>query len=150
MGIMKGLESASKKYAESSSHSDNIEYDFQDNQKQRKVTQMEEDFKMYKWRSLKSLKPQGIHLNDWLSIHFEKGFDVAENKQKNDIRALESKESAHRRLWKWRDDNCDMHSNEIEEVFRMDTKKSSIPKNRDNVKRSGSWKQRKGHYRMES
>ena len=61
MDIMKGLESASKKYAESSSDSDNIEYDFQDNQKQRKVAQMQEDFKMYKWRSLKSLNPQGIH-----------------------------------------------------------------------------------------
>ena len=68
--IMKGLESASKKYAESFSDSDNIEFDFQDNQKQRKVTQMEEDFKMYKWRSLKSLKPQGMHLNDWLKTHF--------------------------------------------------------------------------------
>ena len=143
MDIMKGLESALKKYDESSSDSDNIEYDFQDNQKQRKVTQMEEDFKMYKWRSLKSLKPQGMHLNDWLNIHFEKGFDVAENKQKNDTRALESKESAHRRLWKWRDDNGVMHPNEIEEVFRMDTKKSSIPQNRDNVKRSDSRKQRK-------
>ena len=91
MDFMKGLESASKMYDESSSDSDNIEYDFQDNQKQRKVTQMEEDFKMYKWRSLKSLKLQGMHLNDWLNIHFEKGFDVAENKQKNDIRALKSK-----------------------------------------------------------
>ena len=58
MDMMKGLESALKKYDESSSDSDNIEYDFQDNQNQRKVTQMEEDFKMYKWRSLKSLKPQ--------------------------------------------------------------------------------------------
>ena len=45
---MKELESPSKKYDASSSDSDNIEYDFQDNQKQRKVTQMEEDFKMYK------------------------------------------------------------------------------------------------------
>ena len=96
MDIMKGLESASKKYAESSSDIDIIEYDFQDNQKQRKVTQMEEDFKMYKWRTLKSLKPQGMHLNDWLNIHFEKGFHVAENKQKNDIRALESKEKAQK------------------------------------------------------
>ena len=99
MDIMKRLECASKKYVESSSDSDNIEFDFQDNQKQRKVTQMEEDFKMYKWRSLKSLKPRGMHLNDWLNIHFEKGFDDAENKQKNDIRALESNERAHRRLW---------------------------------------------------
>ena len=38
MDIMKRLESASKMYAESSSDSDIIEYDFQDNQKQRKVT----------------------------------------------------------------------------------------------------------------
>ena len=143
MDIMKGLESASKKYAKSSSDSDIIEYDFQDNQKQRKVRQMEEDSTINKWRSLKSLKPQGMHLNDWLNIHFEKGFDVAENKQKNDIRAMESKESAHRRLWRWRDDNGVMHPNEIEEVFRMDKKKSSIPQNRDNVKRSGSRKQRK-------
>ena len=70
--IMKGLESTSKKYDESSSDSDNIEYDFQDNQKQRKVKQMEEDFTINKWRSLKSLKPQGMHLNDWLSIHLKK------------------------------------------------------------------------------
>ena len=86
MDIMKGLESASKKYAESSSDSDNIEYDFQDNQKLRKVTQVEEDFTINKWRRLKSLKPQGMHLNDWLNICFEKGFDVAENTQMNDIR----------------------------------------------------------------
>ena len=43
-----------------------------------------------------------------------------------------------------------MHPNEIEEVFRMDTKKSSIPQNRGNVKRSGSQKQRKNHFRMEN
>ena len=79
-----------------------------------------------------------MHLNDWLNIHFEKGFDVAENKLKNDIRTLESKERAHRRLWKWRGDNSVMYPDEIEEVVRMDKKKSSIPQNRDNVKRSGS------------
>ena len=96
--IMKGFGRASKKYVESSSDSDNIEYDFQDNQKQRKVTQMKEDFTINKWRSLESLKPQEMHLNNWLNIHLEKGFDVVENKQENDIRALESKERAHRRL----------------------------------------------------
>ena len=56
--IMKGLESASKMYAESSADSNNIEYDFQDNQKQGKVTQMEKDFTINKWSRLKSLKPQ--------------------------------------------------------------------------------------------
>ena len=90
--IMKGLGSATNEYAESPFDSDNKEYDFQDNQKQRKVSQVEEDFTINKWRSLKSLKPQKMHLNHWLDIHFEKGFYIAENKQKNDIRASESKE----------------------------------------------------------
>ena len=68
--IMKGFGSASKKYAESSSDSDNKEYDFKDEQNQRKVTQMEKDVTINKWRRLKSLKPQGMHLNDWLKTHF--------------------------------------------------------------------------------
>ena len=84
-----------------------------------------------------------MHSNDWLNIHFENGFDVAESKQKNDFRALESKERAHRRLWKWRGDNGVMYRDEIEELFRMDKKKSSILQNRENVKRSESQKQRK-------
>ena len=46
---MKGFGSASKMYAERSSDSDNKEYDFQDKQKQRKVTQMEEVFTINKW-----------------------------------------------------------------------------------------------------
>ena len=59
-------------------------------------------------------------MNDWLNIHFEKGCDVAESKQMNDIRTLESKESAHRRFWKQRDGNSVMLPDEIEEVLRMD------------------------------
>ena len=74
---------------------------------------------------------------------FYKGFDVTENKQRNDIRVLESKEKAHRRLWKWRDDNGVMHPDEIEEVFRMDKKKLSITEYRGNGKKVGICKQRK-------
>ena len=47
--ITKGFRSVLKKYAESSSDSDNKEYDFQYKKKQRNVTQMEEDFTMNKW-----------------------------------------------------------------------------------------------------
>ena len=67
--IMKGFGSASKKFVESFSDSDNKEYDFKDEQNQRKVTQMEKDVTINKWRRLKSVKPQEKHLNDWLSIH---------------------------------------------------------------------------------
>ena len=84
-----------------------------------------------------------MDLNGWLSIHFEKGFDATENKQGNDIRVLESKEKAHRRLWKWRDDNGVMHPDEIEEVFRMVKKKLPITEYRGNGKKAGSCKQRK-------
>ena len=84
-----------------------------------------------------------MDLNGWLSIHFEKWFDATENMQKNDIRVLESKEKAHRRLWKWRDDNGVMHPDEIEEVFRMDKKKLSITEYRGNGKKVGICKQRK-------
>ena len=56
---------------------------------------------------------------------------------------LQSKERAPRRLWKWRNDNGVMYPDDNEELLRMDKKKSSIPQNRDNVKRSGSRKQRK-------
>ena len=89
------------------------------------------------------MNPQGVDLNGWLSIHIEKGFDATENMQRNDIRVLESKEKAHRRLWKWRDDNGAMHPDEIEVVFRMDKKKLPITEYRDNDKRIGSRKQRK-------
>jgi hypothetical protein len=78
----------------------------------------------------------------WLSIHFENGFDATENMQRNDIRVLESKEKAHRRLWKWRDDNGVMHPDEIEEVFRMDKKKLTITEYQGGVKKAGSCKQR--------
>ena len=91
----------------------------------------------------KSLSPQGMDLNGWLSIHFEKGFDATENMQRNDIRALESQEKAHKRLWKWRDDNGVMHPDEIEDVFRMDKKKLTITVYRGNGKKAGSCKQRK-------
>ena len=84
-----------------------------------------------------------MHFNDWLNIHFEKGFNVEENKQKNDIRALESKERAHRRLWKWSDDNGVMHPDEIEEIYRIDKKNHQYLKHRDNAKKSDSRKQRK-------
>ena len=43
-------------------------------------------------KELKSLNSQGMDLNGWLSIHFEKGFDATVNMQRNDIRVLESKE----------------------------------------------------------
>ena len=66
-----------------------------------------------------------------------------ENMQRTDIRVLESKEKAHRRLWKWRDDNGVMHPDEIEEVFRMDKKKLPITEYRDNGKKAGHRKQRK-------
>ena len=142
--IMNGLENTSKELAEDSSDSDCKEYEFQEEQQQIKVAQKEEDFTINKWRSLKSLNPQGMDLNVWLSIHFDKGFDVTENKQRNDIRALESKEMAHRRLWKWRDDNGVMHPDEIEEVFRMDKKKLPITEYRGDDKMAVSHKQRKG------
>ena len=59
------------------------------------------------------MNPQGMDFNGWLSVHFEKGSDATENMQRNDIRVLESKEKAHKRLWKWRDDNGVMHPDEI-------------------------------------
>ena len=71
--IMNGLENTSKELAEDSSDSDCNKYKFQEEQQQIKVAQKEEDFKINKWRSLKSLNPQGMDLNVWLSIHFEKG-----------------------------------------------------------------------------
>jgi hypothetical protein len=97
--IMNGLGNTSKELAEDSSDSDFKEYDFQEEQQQIKVAQKEEDFTINKRRSLKSLNPQGMDLNVWLSIHFEKGFDRTGNMQRNEIRVLESKEKAHRRLW---------------------------------------------------
>jgi hypothetical protein len=92
--IMKGLGSASKKLAEDSSDSNSKEYEFQEEQKQTNLSQKNEDFTTNKWRSLKSLNPQGMHMNDCLNICLEKGIDVTENTQKNDIRVLESKERA--------------------------------------------------------
>ena len=97
---MDGLENTSKELAEDSSDIDCKEYEFQEEQQQIQVAQKEEDFKINKWRSLKSLNLQGMDLNGWLSIQFEKEFDAIENMQRNDIRVLESKEKAHRRLWK--------------------------------------------------
>ena len=117
--IMNGLEITSKELAEDSSDSDCKGYEFQEEQQQIKVAQKDEDFTINKWRSLKSLSPQGMDLHVWLSIHFEKGFDATKNMQRNDISALESKEKVHRRVWKWRYDNGVMHPDEIEEVFRM-------------------------------
>ena len=86
--------------------------------------------------------PQGMDLNDWLSIHFEKGFDATENMQWNDIRVLESKEKAHRRLWDWRDSNGVMHPNEVEEVFRMDKKKLPATEYRGDNREAVSHKQK--------
>ena len=63
--------------------------------------------------------------------------------QRNDIRVLEIKEKAHRRLWKWRENNGVMHPDEIEDVFRMDNKKMSITEYRVDDKKAGSRKQRK-------
>ena len=71
--IMNGLENTSKELAEDSSDSDCNKYTFQEEQQQIKVAQTKEDFTINKWRSLKSLNPQGMDLNGWLSIHFEKG-----------------------------------------------------------------------------
>ena len=93
--IMNGLGITSKELAEDSSDSDFKEYEFREDQHQIKVAQKEEDFTINKWRSLKSLNPQGMDLNGWLSIHFVKGFDVTENMQRNDFRVLESKEKVH-------------------------------------------------------
>ena len=89
---MSGLENTSKELAEDYSDSDCNKYKFQEEQQQIKVAQKEVDFTINKWRSLKSLNPQGMDLNVWLSIHCDKGLDVTENKQRNDLRALESKE----------------------------------------------------------
>lgn len=74
MDIMKGLGSGSKKGAEGSSDNDFKEYEFQDEQKKRKVTLIKKDLTINKWRSLNSLNPQGMHLNDCLNSHFEKRF----------------------------------------------------------------------------
>ena len=141
--IMNGLENTSKELAVDSSDSDCKEYEFQKEQQQIKVAQKDEDFTINKWRSLKSLNPQGMDLNGLLSIHFEKGFHATENMQRNYIRVLESKEKADRRVWKWRDDNGVMHPDEIEEVFRMDKKKLLITEYRSDDKKAGSCKQRK-------
>ena len=84
-----------------------------------------------------------MDLNGWLSIQFEKEFDAIENMQRNDIRVLESKEKAHRRLWKWRDDTGVMYPDEIEEVFKVDKKKLTITEYRGDDKKAGSCKQRK-------
>ena len=89
------------------------------------------------------MNPQGMDLNVWLSIHFEKEFDATEIMERNDMRALESKEKAHRRLWKWRDDNGVMHPDEIAEVYRMDKKKLLITEYRGDDEKAGSCKQRK-------
>ena len=89
---MNGLENISKELAKDYSDIDCKEYKFQEEQRQAIVAQKEEDFTINKWRSLKSLNPQGMDLNVWLSIHFERGFDATENMQRNDIRVLESKE----------------------------------------------------------
>ena len=70
---MKGLENTSKDLAEDYSDSDCKEYEFQEEQQQIEVAQKEEGFTINKWRSLKRLNPQGMDLNGWLSIHFEKG-----------------------------------------------------------------------------
>ena len=63
---MKGFGSASTKYAESSSNSENKEYEFQNKQKQRGGTQIEEDFTINKWmkkfeKSEYTRIAQGIH-----------------------------------------------------------------------------------------
>ena len=140
---MNGLENTSKELTGDSSDSDSKEYEFQEEQQQIKVAQKEEDFTINKWRSLKSLNPQGMDLNVWLSIHFEKGLDATVIIQRNDTRALERKEMAHRRLWKWKDDNGVMHPDEIAEVIRMDKRKWPITEYRVDDKKAGSRKQRK-------
>ena len=71
--IMNGLENTSNELAKDSSDSDCKQNEFQEEQQQIKVAQTKEDFTINKWRSLKSLNPQGMDLNGWLSIHFEKG-----------------------------------------------------------------------------
>ena len=60
---MSGLGGTSKELAENSLDSDSKEYEFQEEQRQTKVGQKEEDFTINKWRSLKSLNPQGMDLN---------------------------------------------------------------------------------------
>ena len=80
---MNGLGITSKELAEDSSDSDFKEYEFREDQQRIKVAQKEEDFTINKWRSLKSLNPQGMDLNGLLSIHFEKGFHATENMQRN-------------------------------------------------------------------
>ena len=63
MDIMNGLGITSKELAEDSSDSDFKEYEFREDQQRIKVAQKEEDFTINKWRSLKSLNPQGMDLN---------------------------------------------------------------------------------------
>jgi hypothetical protein len=84
-----------------------------------------------------------MDLNVWLSIHFEKGFGALVIIQRNDIRVLERKEKAHRRLWKWIDDNGDMHPDEIAEVIKIDKRNWPINEYRGDDKKAGSCKQRK-------
>ena len=65
VGIRQGFGSASKKYAESSSDNDQKEHEFQDEQRQREVTQMEEDFTINKQmekveQSESTRNPQGM------------------------------------------------------------------------------------------
>ena len=57
---MNGLENISKELAKDYSDIDCKEYKFQEEQRQAIVAQKEEDFTINKWRSLKSLNPQGI------------------------------------------------------------------------------------------
>ena len=65
--IMSGLGSASTKFADKSSDSDNREYEVNDKQEQKKAIQKEADITINKWRRLKSLNPQAMLLNDWLN-----------------------------------------------------------------------------------
>jgi hypothetical protein len=89
-----------------------------------------------------SLNPQGMALNGWLNIHFEKGLDATENMQRNDIRFLKRNEKAHIRLWKWRDASG-MYPVKIEELIRMDKRSHQVMETGLFKKRAGNYQQRK-------
>ena len=101
-----------------------------------------------RWRRLNSLNPQGIH-KEWLAEHsfsFWKRIWCCREHRWMISGFLESKDRAPRRLWKLRDDNGIMFPDDIEELFRIEKKKSSIsPKQGlcQECRQASRWKQRK-------
>ena len=56
-------------------------------------------------RDLKSTNPIELGLDDWFNFYLKQGFYRSSAEQKSDIRALESKEMAHKSLWECRGDH---------------------------------------------